>query len=139
LNNSAIFQSKKTAKPKDLQPYADKNTSSCLMIDGNLSVFGEPLSATKASMSPCQDSLLTEYLNVVSSHKRDCLALLSKLSSDTSNLKERRLLDKRSVERDLSRRFDEIEAAVQEASRQVSKRLAAIENTEYEVKYKQAR
>jgi hypothetical protein len=108
-------------------------------MDGNLSILGEPLSAKIASMTPCQDSLLTEYLNVVYQHRRECQNVLARLNADSKGLKERKVLDRKAIERDLARRFDEIETAVQDACRQVSQRLAIIENTEYDIKYKQAR
>lgn len=133
------MQSRKTAKPAQIRNSSDNIIPSCVVMDGNVSLLGEPLSAKIAPMTTCQETLISEYLNLVAKYRRDCQSVLAKLSADNKGIKEKKILDKKAIERDLTRRYEELETAIEDAHRVVQKRLALIDDTEYDLKYKQAR
>lgn len=139
LENSVFMQTRKTAKPAEIQNSLDRAFPSCMVMDGNMSLLGERLSAKLAPMTTCQETLLTEYLNLVSKHRRDSQSILAKLAADRKGLQEKKILDRKAIERDLTRRYEELESALNDAQRVVQKRLALVEDTEYDLKYKQAR
>ena len=65
--------------------------------------------------------------------------MLAKLAADSQCTKEKRILDLKAIERELARRFEDIESGIDDAAKSVKKRIAMIEDLEYEIKYKQAR
>lgn len=109
------------------------------MLDAGLSFHQDPLSAKLAPMSACQETMLTEYLSAVAHKRRECQSLLAKLAADSQGAKEKRILELKSLERDLLRRFEDLESGIEDASKAVKKRIAMIEDLEYDIKYKQAR
>lgn len=109
------------------------------MLDGAQSFQQDPLSAKLAPMSACQESLLAEYLGIVNQKRRECQSILAKLSSDSKSAKEKKLIEMKALERDLNRRFEDIESGIDDAAKTVKKRMSIIEDVEYDIKYKQAR
>lgn len=132
-------KSRKTERPLDSQGAHDKANSSCIALDTGLSFNQDPLSAKLAPMSACQETLLAEYLSAVGQKRRECHSLLAKLASDSKSAREKKVLELKTLERDLHRRMEDIESGIDDAIKTVKKRIALIEDMEYDIKYKQAR
>jgi hypothetical protein len=136
-----VVQFEKTAMTTDsLSVKSGYVVDGVALVDRTPSISGNRSPVRQIpKLTACQETLLGDYLQKVQRNRKEMDRIKDRLNGQIQSVNDLKVTEMRSIRRDLESKLKEFEQSTREDLMVVDRRVAKLEDLEYEMKYKQAR